>query len=198
MTASVRLPEAASLSRSRMLLTTRIAVESPAAGSPADRLDVVGPGDGDEPEEDEHEQIAEAPIAVRERTAGVGNPGEDARQSDDKNRHATDVDEIRTEDDCEAERGVHRSLDRTGVDESASRHSREPLPVGVVGSPDGIVVVVGKVRADLQKQGSDEREGGRNRIEDPVSDRQTGANDHRGRPRRQRLRAGRHQPSLPP
>ena len=35
MTASVRLPAVASVSRSRTLFTTRMAVERPAAGSPA-------------------------------------------------------------------------------------------------------------------------------------------------------------------
>ena len=78
-TASVRLPARRSVSRSRTLLTTRIALASRPTGHraherlPRQRLHLheVRAGHGDDPEEQEHEQLAEALVAVRPRTAGV-------------------------------------------------------------------------------------------------------------------------------
>ncbi len=84
-TASVRLPAAVSVGMSRRLLTTRIAVMSAPggiaaatkSGSQGQRLQVRRADDRDEPEEDEDEDLAEGPVAVRERTAGVGERGHD-------------------------------------------------------------------------------------------------------------------------
>ena len=89
-TASVRLPARRSVSMSRTLLTTRIAV-----GEEADRdrqehrqrvelleLHVVGAVDGDEAEEDEDEDLAEPLVSVGPRTARV----EDARGDRERRR----------------------------------------------------------------------------------------------------------------
>ena len=78
MTASVRLPAAASVGMSRRLLTTRMAVISAPggiaattkSGSRRQRLEVRRPDDRDEAEEDEDEDLAEA----RGSRTGTGPP----------------------------------------------------------------------------------------------------------------------------
>ena len=78
-TASVRLPARRSVSRSRTLLTTRIALASRPDGHraherlPGQLLDLheVGARDGDDAEEQEHEHLAEALVAVGARAARV-------------------------------------------------------------------------------------------------------------------------------
>ena len=89
-TASVRLPARRSVSMSRTLLTTRIALASSPTGHGADErlpgqlldLHEVGAGDGDDAEEEEHEQLAQPLVAVRARSAGVEHAGEDRGGAD--------------------------------------------------------------------------------------------------------------------
>ena len=88
-TASVRLPATVSVGMSRRLLTTSSAqARQPAAqpiddAQPGDLLDAdVGRADrGDEPEEHEHEHLAEPQVAVRPRPAGVEPGRGDARRA---------------------------------------------------------------------------------------------------------------------
>ena len=89
-TARVRLPTAASPSMSRRLLTTRIATISrpigtdDGEGQPRQRagLHERRADDGDQAEEDEDEDLAQRPVAVGERAAGVGPGGGDAHRAD--------------------------------------------------------------------------------------------------------------------
>ena len=86
-TASVRLPDVASDPMSRRLLTISSAQDSSPAGtdaaSPSQRqpahLHVRGPGDRGDAEEDEHGHLAEPPVPVRPRPAGV-EPGREHAQ----------------------------------------------------------------------------------------------------------------------
>ena len=54
-------------------------------------LDEVGAGDRDDPEEQEHEHLAEALVAVRPRAAGVEHAGEDRGGSDRQQLPAGDA-----------------------------------------------------------------------------------------------------------
>ena len=84
-TASVRLPARLSVSMSRRLFTTRIAVERKptetlrSTGSAVDLLElhVVGAVHGDKAEEEEDEELAHPRVAVGPRPAGVEDAGGD-------------------------------------------------------------------------------------------------------------------------
>ena len=84
-TASVLLPARRSVSMSRTLLTTRIAVarqptatERPSGSQSSSlELDVVGAVDGDQAEEEEDEELAEARVAVGPGPARVEDAGGD-------------------------------------------------------------------------------------------------------------------------
>ena len=101
-TASVRLPARRSVSRSRTLLTTRIALASrPDRHGAHERLPrqllhlhEVGARDRDDAEEQEHEQLAEPLVAVRARAAGVEHAGEDRRRADREQLPAGDRDQV--------------------------------------------------------------------------------------------------------
>ena len=89
-TASVFLPTWRSVSMSRRLLTTRIAVTSNPTGNDGpdrqrrdrQRLQVGAADHGHDAEEDEHEQVAQRVVAERPRPARVGQPGQDRQHAD--------------------------------------------------------------------------------------------------------------------
>src|SRR4051812_39892704 len=89
LTASVRLPARRSVSTSRTLLTTRIAEASSPTGTARANasahllgLHEVGADHRDEPEEQEHEQLAQALVAVGARSPGVEHPSHDRGDAD--------------------------------------------------------------------------------------------------------------------
>src|SRR5699024_381984 len=71
-------------------------------------LYVVGAGDGDQPEEDEHEEVAQSIRSKGVGAAGVEYSGGDARQSDYDDRNATHIDEIDSHENCDGEGDGHR------------------------------------------------------------------------------------------
>ena len=91
-TARVRLPARRSVSMSRTLLTTRIAAASRPTGTARAKrlprellgLHVVGAGHGHQAEEEEHEQLAQALVAVGPRAARVEHARRDRHHADDQ------------------------------------------------------------------------------------------------------------------
>ena len=162
----MRFPARASVSRSRTLLTTRIAVESRPTGiesrngsrSTLLELDVVGAVDGHEPEEQEHEHLAEAGVAVGPRAAGVEDAGGDRDGADGEDLRAGDGRQV----DADAERRGERDPGRVRAP-AAARSARTtvtrtgPEPVGGVGAALGVRVVVGEVGPDLDQDRAGER-----------------------------------------
>ncbi len=168
-TASVRLPAAASVGMSRRLLTTRIAVTRAPGGIAAateerlepQRLEVRRADHGDEPEEDEDEDLAEGPVAVREGAAGVGEGGHDRERPEGEEHRPADQDEPEADESRQADDDRDRDLQLALGDEAGGGDPRRARPVGRVGALPEVREVVGEVGQDLEQEGDGEaREGG--------------------------------------
>ena len=116
-------------------------------------------GGGDEAEEDEHEQLAEAVVAVGLRPAGVEPPRGDGSRPDQQQppgrRRWRGPDRPAAATPKASERGP---LHRLGRRQPGRHQPHRPDPGGV-GAADAVAVVVGVVRADLQGERHHERGG---------------------------------------
>ena len=199
---------------SRRLLTTRIATISRPIGTddgerqPGQRagLHERRPDDGDQAEEDEDEHLAQRPVAVGERTAGVGPGGGDADRA--RRRPATSstgrpAPRPATAATAKARHRGDQHLPRRcgpGADEP---HRADPVGVGAA---PAVGVVVGVVDRDLQGERDDQGEERGQRPEAAERGGGAGADEHRGERGRQGarpgagdpLRGGGHQPSTAP
>ena len=158
-------------------------------GGQALRHDVGRAGGGDEPEEDEHEQLAEAVVAVGLRPAGVEPARGDGGRPDQQQDGADGDGEGQTGQGGDAEGEERGPLDRLGR-RQPGRHQPHRPDAGGVGAADAVAVVVGVVRADLQAERHHER--GRHPPPDhpALADRARRADGDRHHGRRQRPRPG--------
>ena len=166
-TASVRLPAAVSDGMSRRLLTTSSAHARHPAAHPITHRQPGHPLDGDvrradrrhEPEEHEHEQLAEPGVAVRPRarrcrtTPRRSPPRRRRAATTTSSRRAPGRRRRRRRTPANAARFTARRRLQPGRDEA---HRPDPR---VVGAADAVAVVVGVVHADLQGQADDEGDG---------------------------------------
>ena len=135
---------------SRMLFTTRIAAASSPTGTASANASQLRcltwtkyePGDRDDPEEQEHEHLAESLVAVRPRPARVEHAGEDRGGADEQQLPAGDRDQVRARQHRDAERDVGRDQHLPRRDESAGGHAHRSKPVLGVGAAPGVGVVV--------------------------------------------------------
>ena len=157
-------------------------------------LDVVGPDDGDQAEEDEHEQLAEALVAVRPRAAGVEHAREDRRHADHEQLPAGDRRQVEARGHRDAERDVGADQHALGRHQAAGGHPHGAEPLLGVGAAAGVRVVVREVRADLDEDAADQCGDEGQRAEVVLGRRQRGADEHRRHRRGQRPRPRREQP----
>ena len=173
-TASVRLPARRSVSRSRTLLTTRIAAASSPTGHreherlPRQRLElhVVRAGDGDDAEEQEHEDLAEALVAVR----AAGRRCRARRRGSTRRRPAAAPGRRprsgrRRSSTASPNADVGRDEHLARRHEAAGRHAHRPEAVLGVGAAPRVGVVVREVRADLDEERAEQRGGERERVD---------------------------------
>ena len=128
-----------------------------------ERLHVRRPSGRDDPEEDEHEQLAEAVVAVGALAARV-EPGGDDRDGADGEQPPLPGDDDERES---GERGEREEAERDGehvprLRDARTGEARRADPV-VVGAAHPVGVVVGVVHADLQRERDHEREQGASR-----------------------------------
>ena len=126
---------------------------------PLEPLDLreVGAGDRDDAEEQEHEDLAEALVAVGPRAAGVEHAGEDRGGADQQQLPAGGRDQVGAREHGEPERDVGRDQHLARRHEPAGGHAHGPEPVLGVGAAARVGVVVGEVRADLDEQRAEQR-----------------------------------------
>ena len=201
-TASVRLPARRSVSRSRTLLTTRIARSQQPDGHgehqrlPRERLGLgeVRAGHGHDAEEQEHEHLAEPLVAVGARPAGVEDAGQDRGRPDGQQLPAGGRDQVRARQHRDAERHGRRDQHLARRHQPAGGDAHRPEPVLRVGAAARVGVVVGEVRPHLDEQRADERGEEGERLERLLRRRQGGADQHGRHGRGQRPRPRGHQP----
>ena len=120
-------------------------------------LHVVRAVDGDQPEEQEHEQLAHAGVAVGPGPAGVEDARGDRGGADGDDHPAGDGRQVDPGDDRDAERqpgGVEHAARR---DQPGRGDAHGAEAVGGVGAALGVGVVVGEVGADLDEDRADQR-----------------------------------------
>jgi hypothetical protein len=181
MTASVRLPAAAS-GRD----VAQVVDDEDRGDEASDRdsrhdeqrlhgpgLEVGRPDDGDEPEEDEHEHLAEAVVAVRPWAAGY-TPG--PRRSRAPRRRSSTGPPIATSPSPTTPASpmtiADRDLQLPFGDEAGRGDPDRPGPVGRVGPRAEVRQVVGEVRRDLEQQR--DREAAQRRVERGTASRRRG------------------------
>ena len=161
-------------------------------------LDVVGAGDRDDAEEQEHEHLAEALVAVRARPAGVEHAGEDRRGADEQQLPAGDRDQVDPGQHGDPERDVGRDEHLARRDEPARGDPHRAEPVLGVGAAARVGVVVGEVRPDLDEDRAEQRGDEAQRVEAcprvpasavPTSTGATAAGSVRGRAAISQMRA---------
>ncbi len=189
-----------------MLLTTRI----PAASSPTGTDSANAshsrcvtwtkyePATATIAEEQEHEHLAQALVAVRPWTAGVGDAGQDRRGADEQQLPAGDGYQVGAEQHREPERHVGRDQHLLGWDEPARGDPDRSEPVLGVGPAPRVGVVVTQIGPDLDEDRAEQRGDEPKRVKDVLEAGQRGADQHRGDGRGQRPRARRHQPDPHP
>ena len=114
-------------------------------------LDEVRAGDRDDPEEQEHEQLAEALVAVRLRAARVEHAGEDRGSADEQQLPARDGDQVRAREHRDAERRVGRDQDLARRNEATGGDPDRAEAVLGVGAAPRVGVVVRQIGADLDE-----------------------------------------------
>ena len=120
-------------------------------------LDVRRADDRDEPEEDEHHDLAEAEVAVGLRAAGVEPRGQHRHDADGQQPPGGRRGQGQARDRGHAEGQERRPLHRSGRCGARPDQPQRTDPVGV-GAADAVGVVVGVVDRHLEREGDDERE----------------------------------------
>ncbi len=156
-------------------------------------LHVGGAGRGDDAEEHEHEELAEAGVAVGPRASRVEPPGGDGQGTDHEQLPAHGHGQRQARHTGDAERGERRELHRPGLGQALPDEAHRTDALGVVvGAPDAVAVVVGEVGAHLQGERHDQ--GGRGAPPDQPAcghaHRAGGADGHGHDGRRKRARPG--------
>ena len=134
------------------------AIERP-SGSASSCLDlhVVGAVDGDQAEEEEDEDLAEAGVAVGPRAAGVEDAGGDREGADQEDHDARP----RSPGRCRRRRRRAKAI-QVACQHPLRGHQpgrgdpHRPEPVGGVGAALGVGVVVGEVGPDLDEDRADQ------------------------------------------
>ena len=163
---------------------------------PADLLGlhVVRAGHRHEPEEQEHEDLAQALVAVGPRPAGVEHAGQDRGGADGQQHRPGQRDQVGAAQHGQREAHVGGDEHLTRGHEAAGGHAHGPEAVVGVGAAARVGVVVGQVRADLDEDRAEQR--GDEPADAQVDHRhgQRRAHEHRRDGGGQRPRPRRHEP----
>ena len=157
-------------------------------------LHVVGARHRDDPEEQEHEQLAEALVAVGPRAAGVQDSGKDRRRADDQQRPAGDRDQVDPDEHGDTEGRPRRDQHLARRDEPAGGDPHGAEAVLCVGAAAGVGVVVRQVGPDLDGDRADQRGEEGQPVQVAVVGGQRRADENRRHRRRKRPRPGGHEP----
>src|SRR5207237_141974 len=116
---------------------------------------------GDEPEEDEDEELSEARIAVRARSAGVQPARGERRDADEQQPPVDRHRERQSGNTSDGEREQRRAAYRARRREPPADESYGPDAFRrIIGAALAVAVIVGEVGADLDRKRRDERGGG--------------------------------------
>ena len=160
-----------------------------------ERLEVRRPDDRHQPEEDEHEHLAQRPVAVRERPARVRERGDDRERAERDEHRAADRREPQPHDARQQDHDPDGDLQLALRDEARRRHARGTLPRLRVRAAPEVREVVREVRRDLEEERHEDAADRRVEAERrPHGERGTKTDGDPGDGRRQRGRAGREQP----
>ena len=155
------------------------------------RLEVRRPGDGHEAEEDEHEDLAHRPVAVRERPARVRERGDHGEHPDREEHPAAHEDQVQAHQARETDGDRDRDLQLALRDQAGRRDPQRALSIGRVRAAPEVREVVREVGEDLEQQR--DREAGEGCVQpERRARRERGAQAHgdAGPGRGQRVRPG--------
>ena len=143
------------------------------------RLHVVGAADGDEAEEDEREDLAEAAVAEGPRAAGVGDRREDRADSRGDHGPARDGSEVDADQRRDGEGDPHRGQHLALAEQPELGDARRADPLRRVGPAAEVGDIVREVRADLDRDRAEQRGKRRPEAEATVVDGDPRADSHR-------------------
>ena len=152
------------------------------------RLDEIGRRDGDEAEEEEDKEVAEAVVAEGPGSPGVGGPADDAREADREHPRASPVDEPEAEDEGGEKDAGHRPAHRVRCHEARGHGPTRPDAGLRVGAFDEVIVVVREIGAHLDEEGETQAERRGRRVKAVVVGGQGGPHVDGRHGRRQRPR----------
>ncbi len=113
------------------------------------RLHVIRPRHGGQAEEEKDEQVAQAVITERERSARVGDGRQNGRNTNSDDRPAAQPGQVQSQHGRQPEDDSHPNLDLARCEQPRLSDARRPETLGRVGAALEVEHIIGEVAADL-------------------------------------------------